>query len=649
MSYQFDTILGAGRDSSVSLTEQQKGFDAGTAAQKAAFQASVSGGVAISPTDTPSDVRQRIQSALDTGGRVVVRGRGYMTGTLYVGDETELVIEAGSTLTQHSTGGSLMIRSKQNAVWLVTNLTSSSLLVSATIPGHNLTAGEYVSIDWAIEYGYSGTHRVHAVSGDVVQYYAYELPAATTATVSPSAATSSYSAGNYIQARRATVRPRVIVDGILDWNSAGVVASTSGINNFAVLLDHAAEPYIEARGVIKNARKYATCLANVCAATTGDINVDTNSDGLHLIGPVHSYVGSGRIAGRADDNLIGAGSGDYIAYLVSEGSLTGIRLPDAHVEKHTVDAVRFFGASQYPMDIEVGNITGAMPGGSGISLPIDTVVAPNGNAWSRRITQRGEVAVSGTAYAVSIAHPRVDYISVAAGSGSNVTQIRFSASAVVSVADCRVHLRYPGVTQSGVSVDPGATITRLRVSGRAVSTMQSANVVNISGAVGTVDLEALHVEKNLTVVKINATTVTDVNILLRGCTTVGTHRVVDCASGSGRVKVYLSGGTYNTTGDPYYNSSTGSAVLAIYGAGAAYSRSTTIGRTASQAIECYTLDAPVDLSLLTRADGQIARNSNAALNNGADGAVGSGAFACVGTASGSWRRIGTGGGVGHQY
>jgi hypothetical protein len=179
--------------------------------------------------------------------------------------------------------------------------------------------------------------------------------------------------------------------------------------------------------------------------------------------------------------------------------------------------------------------------------------------------------------------------------------------------------------------------------------MQSANVVNISGAVGTVDLEALHVEKNLTVVKINATTVTDVNILLRGCTTVGTHRVVDCASGSGRVKVYLSGGTYNTTGDPYYNSSTGSAVLAIYGAGAAYSRSTTIGRTASQAIECYTLDAPVDLSLLTRADGQIARNSNAALNNGADGAVGSGAFACVGTASGSWRRIGTGGGVGHQY
>lgn len=43
MSYQFDPILGAGRDGSVSLAEQQKGYDAGTAAQKAAFQSSVSG------------------------------------------------------------------------------------------------------------------------------------------------------------------------------------------------------------------------------------------------------------------------------------------------------------------------------------------------------------------------------------------------------------------------------------------------------------------------------------------------------------------------------------------------------------------------------------------------------------------------------
>ena len=45
MSYQFDPILGTGCDGSVSLTELQKGYDAGTAAQKAAFQASVSADV----------------------------------------------------------------------------------------------------------------------------------------------------------------------------------------------------------------------------------------------------------------------------------------------------------------------------------------------------------------------------------------------------------------------------------------------------------------------------------------------------------------------------------------------------------------------------------------------------------------------------
>jgi hypothetical protein len=43
MTYQFDPILGQGRDGAVSLAEQQKGFDAGSAAAKAAFQSSVSG------------------------------------------------------------------------------------------------------------------------------------------------------------------------------------------------------------------------------------------------------------------------------------------------------------------------------------------------------------------------------------------------------------------------------------------------------------------------------------------------------------------------------------------------------------------------------------------------------------------------------
>lgn len=43
MTYQFDPILGTGRDGKVTLAEQQAGFNSGTAAQKAAFQSSVSG------------------------------------------------------------------------------------------------------------------------------------------------------------------------------------------------------------------------------------------------------------------------------------------------------------------------------------------------------------------------------------------------------------------------------------------------------------------------------------------------------------------------------------------------------------------------------------------------------------------------------
>ena len=43
MTYQYDPILGAGRDGKVTIEEQQAGFNAGAATQKAAFQALVSG------------------------------------------------------------------------------------------------------------------------------------------------------------------------------------------------------------------------------------------------------------------------------------------------------------------------------------------------------------------------------------------------------------------------------------------------------------------------------------------------------------------------------------------------------------------------------------------------------------------------------
>lgn len=43
MTYQFDPILGTGRDGKVTLAEQQLGFNSGTAEQQAAFQSSVSG------------------------------------------------------------------------------------------------------------------------------------------------------------------------------------------------------------------------------------------------------------------------------------------------------------------------------------------------------------------------------------------------------------------------------------------------------------------------------------------------------------------------------------------------------------------------------------------------------------------------------
>jgi lysophospholipase L1-like esterase len=59
VTYHFDPILGQGRDGAVSLAEQQAGFNRATAAEKAAFQSSVSG---ASATQTDYDRYFRISA-----------------------------------------------------------------------------------------------------------------------------------------------------------------------------------------------------------------------------------------------------------------------------------------------------------------------------------------------------------------------------------------------------------------------------------------------------------------------------------------------------------------------------------------------------------------------------------------------------------
>jgi hypothetical protein len=650
MTYQFDPILGQGRDGAVSLAEQQKGFDAGSAAAKAAFQSSVSGACELLPSaaDGPKNTA-RIQTLLGTGGEVVVTGVGYISGTLYVPSDTTLRIARDAVVTQAPGPGNIMVRSKVEPIWQVTQLTSTGITVSATIPGHNLVPGEYVAVDWAAEYGYSGVHRVHAVNGDVVTYYAYETPPATTATASATAATSPYSAGNYIQARRATVRPRVVIDGTLDYNNAGNSSTPVGINNFAVMLDHVYQPHIEASGVVRNARKYAFTLACFSAGTSGPIHVDTDSDGLHITGPVAGYSPSGPITGRSYDNIIGVGTGDYLAYLISEGSVIQCSLPDVHVEKHTVDAVRLFGADIYPMDVHIGKISGAMPGGAAVNLLRDLVVVPNGNAWSRNITVQ-HAGTSGTAYPVSIAHPRVDRFVANVGGKSKTTQVNISSTATnCGLIDITLTDQQQTTTSSAVSTVAGSVIRHLIVRGSWSSTMQSAAVVNIGGAVTRCDLTDFTLNKGFCAVRTLAEVANDIVIGLRGFSCTGPACVVDCVQASGTCTVQLNGVSISTTATAFRNSSAGTGKLVLSGSGATYNRASSAERTLSQSIECYTLDAPVDLAILSRVGGQTAWNSNASANNGADGAVGTGAFACVGTAVGSWRRLGTAGGAGNQY
>jgi hypothetical protein len=61
------------------------------------------------------------------------------------------------------------------------------------------------------------------------------------------------------------------------------------------------------------------------------------------------------------------------------------------------------------------------------------------------------------------------------------------------------------------------------------------------------------------------------------------------------------------------------------------------------------LNARIDIAKALRADGAVLYNTNAAANNGTDGAVPAGLYFCTGTASGSWKLAGSTGGANKQY
>jgi hypothetical protein len=134
MTYQYDPILGQGRDGAVSLAEQQKGFDAGSSAAKAAFQSSVSGYLAIPPALVKSNSAAPAFSV--------------SLGSLVVGQGVTVIVPGG--IKSFAANGAITAISYTAGTDYVVSCNGTALAIEAYRTGSDVVGGFHYSLAGAI-------------------------------------------------------------------------------------------------------------------------------------------------------------------------------------------------------------------------------------------------------------------------------------------------------------------------------------------------------------------------------------------------------------------------------------------------------------------------------------------------------------------
>lgn len=562
----------------------------------------------------------RIKALLASGGSCGLVGAGvvYVNDTLTLGDFTKLHIPSGMTLRQAPGTNKKMFQLASSLLVAkeVTSLTSSGNVATAVCAAHGYSVGDYVTIEWAATLGYAGVFRVASVTdANTFTYRCREPFAATPAVKSTMAGTSSYSAGDFIQTRKATVGANLTIEGVLDYDRAN---NGGAVNNnlHAAIFAHGADCKIDIPGKVVNASKYAVLVASVYGVSIPQIAFDTDSDGLHITGPA-TAVRVGLLQGNCGDNMVGAGTGDYLAYHLSEGPIENCSVDAIVADDMDVDTVRFFGCDLYPIDFRLGDIISAQTVGMIVNLGADAVVRPNGNTWIRDLEIGSVKGNRGNGRAIGISSPRVDRIKAKLHAFNNSTRVQIGGSAVVKLADIEeINMISGTMSSAGIGVDTGATVRKLIARPNYENTVNSAGPVRKNGGtIEQVDIIGARVKGGAYVYSDVAGAVGDTRLSIIGGEIESVTQVIDHAQTTGDLYASFHGGYIKPNTRLAQNTSSGASKVVIRGDGADFGTLAAphVIRSGTQALEVYNEDVKVDISTLARTPGQRCWNTNAAL------------------------------------
>lgn len=389
--------------------------------------------------------------------------------------------------------------------------------------------------------------------------------------------------------------------------------------------------------------KYAILMADVTKVVVSGPDFNTASDGVHVTGPA-SDVLIENVTGTTHDDFVALGCSDYLTYDYSRGDISRVTIRGLKPQNtSTSRGVLMFLwgdasiTNEFHMrDITVSDVSGTV----GASAVLVTAASAN-NAQStfENISVDNIRARPGVGYALVHLNSAVPIKSIQA------RNLHFPANVATTGTTVGVWVQQPldkmvinGIT-SGASPTGGAqvrcvsataSIGELMMSDIAVSHGTGSSVLHLGGSGSTptigrvVQSNILHSGNgsNITIsANVTLTAASITNLQLSGST--ATNFVVRNQSASTptisitNIVVANNSRMINLEG-------TGGAVLV--GSGFQNMGSTVqLGRTGTQVLRSRVLDFPIDVSLLGKANGDMATNTNAALACGAGMVISDGA------------------------
>lgn len=304
-----------------------------------------------SPSATAAVNTAAIQAAINAGGsfHIATPGEYLVNGTLTISNDIEIWLADGVIIKQaDGTGKSVIATSAATAADIVVSSATSAGSVGTynTAAAHGLAVGDYVLVYGATVHGFSGVFEV------------LSIPTTTQFTAQLAFAPLITTAAGSMNMRKGVGRVS-IYGGTIDYNNANN-NSSGGTNADAIVMAGVHTLNVDRKRII-NSEKYALYVAGCQHVNIGTVDFDTDSDGLHLLGPTYD-VAIGKLLGRTGDNMLALSTfdGSWSATLPFIGSHDKIVCNAVSPEITDAAPIRMFGA-HVGADITVSAITKAHP------------------------------------------------------------------------------------------------------------------------------------------------------------------------------------------------------------------------------------------------------------------------------------------------